>query len=94
MSFVDCYLPYFRQWLITIPLLALLPFQLLFTKVCRDQLLAPPPFFDVLSASHPLCCVLAFSSLFIVQFFLQGRGVILPRWLMLVYPRGYWGNTA
>jgi hypothetical protein len=25
---------------------------------------------------------------------LQGRGVILPRWLMLVYPRGYWGNTA
>jgi hypothetical protein len=27
MSFVVCYLPYFRQWLITYPLLALLPFQ-------------------------------------------------------------------
>jgi hypothetical protein len=27
MSFVDCYLPYFRQRLITRPLLSLLPFQ-------------------------------------------------------------------
>jgi hypothetical protein len=28
MSFLVCYLPYFRQWLITCPLLAFLPFQL------------------------------------------------------------------
>jgi hypothetical protein len=33
MSFVDCYLPYFRQRLITGPLLALLPFQPLFTEI-------------------------------------------------------------
>jgi hypothetical protein len=32
MSFVDYYLPYFRQWLITGPLLALLPFQHMFTE--------------------------------------------------------------
>jgi hypothetical protein len=32
MSFVDHYLPYFRQWLITHPLLALLSFQFLFTE--------------------------------------------------------------
>jgi hypothetical protein len=30
---VDLYLPYFRQWLITGPLLALLPFQPLFTEI-------------------------------------------------------------
>jgi hypothetical protein len=45
MSFVDLYLPFFRQQLITHPLSALLPFQSLFTKSsCGDQLLAPPPF--------------------------------------------------
>jgi hypothetical protein len=32
MSFVDCYLPYFRQQLITHLLLAHLPFQSLFTE--------------------------------------------------------------
>jgi hypothetical protein len=32
MSFVDCYLLYFRQQVITSPLLALLPFQPLFTE--------------------------------------------------------------
>jgi hypothetical protein len=75
---VDLYLPYFRQQLIT-GLLSVLPFQLLFAESSRrDQLLAPPPFSGVLSASHPLCCVLVFSSLFI-QFFCEGGVVSLPR---------------
>jgi hypothetical protein len=44
MSSVDRYLPYFRQWLITCPLSALLPFQPLFTEsLCRNQILAPLP---------------------------------------------------
>jgi hypothetical protein len=91
MSFVDCYLPYFRQQLITSLLLALLPFQPLFTEsLHRDQLLALPPFSSVLSASCPLCCVLVFSSLFIQLFFyfLQGGSVcpggyagLSQRWL-------------
>jgi hypothetical protein len=79
MSFVDLYLPCFRQWLITHLLSALLPFQPLFTEsYCRNQLLAPPPFSSALTAPRPLCCVLVFSSLFIVQLFcfvlFYGRG--------------------
>jgi hypothetical protein len=90
---VDCYLPYFSQWLITHPLSALLPFQLSFTEgSCRDQLLGLPPFSGVLSATPPFCCVLIFSSLFIVHFFVGGgqsaQGAIL------VYPRGAWGSTT
>jgi hypothetical protein len=70
MRFVIRYLPYFRQWLITHPLLAFLPFQLLFIESsCGDQLLAPPPFSSMLSASCHHCCVLVFSSLFIFSFF-------------------------
>jgi hypothetical protein len=84
MSFMECYLPYFRQQLITSLLLALLPFQLLFTESSwRDQLLAPLSFPGVLSVTPPLCCVLVFSSLFIVQLFVfwvffQRRVVSLP----------------
>jgi hypothetical protein len=45
MSFVDHYLPYFRQQLITGPLLALLLFQSLFTEILHaGQVLTPPPF--------------------------------------------------
>jgi hypothetical protein len=52
MSFVDCYVSYFRQWVITSPLLAFLPFQPLFTESSGgDQLLAPPPFSGMLK--HP-----------------------------------------
>jgi hypothetical protein len=66
---VDCYLPYFRQQLITHPLLALLPFQPLFTESSSGaQLLASLPFSSALSATLSLCCVLVFRSLFIVQF--------------------------
>jgi hypothetical protein len=67
---VDCYLPYFRQQLITHPLLSLLPFQTLFTESFHgDQLLTPPPFSSVLTAPHPICCMFLFTFLFIVQFF-------------------------
>jgi hypothetical protein len=75
MIFVDHYLPYFRQQLITHPLSALLPFQLLFTESSYgDQLLAPPPFSCAFSATPPICCVLLFNSLFFVHFFFLGRG--------------------
>jgi hypothetical protein len=87
------YLPYFRQWLITYLLPALLSFQALFIEsLCGDQLLALPPFSGALTAPHPLCCVFLFSSLFIIQFlFLQDGSVSLSRGL--VYPRGGCGNT-
>jgi hypothetical protein len=84
MSFVDPYLPYFSQQLITCPLSALLTFQPLFTESSHgDQLLASPPFSSAFAASLFLCCVLVFSSLFIVQvffffFFLQGMVSVCP----------------
>jgi hypothetical protein len=69
MSFVDHYLLYFRERLITGPLLVLLPFQPLFSECSHGyQLLAPPPSSGAFTAPCPLCCVLVFSSLFIVQF--------------------------
>jgi hypothetical protein len=37
MSFVVCYLPYFRQWLITCLLLAFLLFQPLFTDSSHED---------------------------------------------------------
>jgi hypothetical protein len=88
---VDCYLPYFRQQLITRPLSAHLPFQALFTESsCGDQLLASPPFSGALRAPHPLCCMFLFSYLFIIQFFfliLWGEGQSVQG-VMLVYFRG------
>jgi hypothetical protein len=61
MSFVDYYLPYFRQQLITHPLLALLPFHSVFTESsCGEWLLASFSFSSTLSATPPLCCVLVF----------------------------------
>jgi hypothetical protein len=79
MSFVDRYLIYFRQWLITHLLSALLPFQPLFTESsCGDQHLAPSPFSGVLSATPSLHFLFVFSSLFIVQFFFVGGGSVCP----------------
>jgi hypothetical protein len=76
MSFVDHYLLYFRQQLSTCPLLSLLPFQLLFTEsLGGNQRHAPLIFSGVLLATLSLCCVLVFSSLFIVQFFFFLQGV-------------------
>jgi hypothetical protein len=68
MSFVDHYLPYFRQQLITRLLSAFLPFQLLFTESsCGDLLFSPHSFSDALTTHCPFCCVFVFSSLFIIQ---------------------------
>jgi hypothetical protein len=90
MSFVACCLLYFRQWLITHLLSALLPFQPLFTESSQgDQLLPPLPFSGALSATPSLCCVLVFSSLFIVQFlFLLGGGCQSAHVSTLFYPSG------
>jgi hypothetical protein len=91
---VDSYLTYFRQWLITHLLSALLPFQPLFTESsCGDQHLAPSPFSGVLSATPSLHFLFVFSSLFIVQFFFVGGGQS-AQWAMLAYPRGGWGKTT
>jgi hypothetical protein len=77
MSFVDCYLLYFRQWFITRLLSALLPFQSFFTECSHgDQLLAPPPFSGVLTVPLPLCCLFLFSSLLIIQFFFKAEGSV------------------
>jgi hypothetical protein len=84
MSFVDSYLPYFRQRLITCPLLALLPFQSLFTESSHgDQLLTPELFSGAPEHPAPLCCV-SFSVpclLFSLVFVFVGWGVSLPRGL-------------
>jgi hypothetical protein len=79
MRFVDRYLPYFRQQLITLPpLLALLPFQPLFTESSHgDQLFASPLFSGALRAPYPLCCMFLFSSLFIIHFF-ERQGSVYP----------------
>jgi hypothetical protein len=79
MIYVDRYLPYFRQWLITHPLLLLLLFQP-FVYWRFAQRWAPclsPPSLVCFQSSHPLCCVLVFSLLF--SFFFPG--VSLPRGL-------------
>jgi hypothetical protein len=84
MSFVDCYLPYFRQGLITCPLSALLPFQSLFTG---DQLLAPPRLQCAQSTLAPLLHVpFQFLVYYSVFFFFCGAGVSLSRWLCWFIP--------
>jgi hypothetical protein len=82
MSFVGCYMSYFRQWLIIHLLFTLLSFQSLFTESLHgDQLLLPLPFSSVLRVPRPLCCMFLFSFLFIVHFFFFCWGVSLPRGL-------------
>jgi hypothetical protein len=92
MNFVDRYLPYFRQQPIARPLLALLPFQSLFTESSGgDQLLASPPFSSALTAPCLLCCMFLFSSLFIIQVFFLGGWVCpwdyagLSQWCLWEY---------
>jgi hypothetical protein len=59
-----------------------------------------PPFSGALTALPLLCCVLVFSFLFMfsfllhfILFFCRARGQS-AQGAMLVYSRGYWGNTA
>jgi hypothetical protein len=67
---VDHYLPYFRQWLITRLLSALLPFQSLFIECsCGDQLLASPLFSSVLTPPPLLRVPFQFLVVYSVLFF-------------------------
>jgi hypothetical protein len=95
MSFVDCYLPYFRQHLFTCRLSALLPFQSLFTESLHgDKLLAPPLFSDALE--HPALsavCLFQFLAYYSVLFFLWGGGQS-AQGVVLFYLRSSCGNTA
>jgi hypothetical protein len=92
MSFVDYFLPCFCQWLITCLLLALLPFQPLFTYSSHgDQLLLQCGF----SVLHPLLCASFYFVIYcsvLFCFFLQGRGQS-AQGAMLVYHKGGWGYT-
>jgi hypothetical protein len=93
---VDHYLPYFRQWLITCLLLALLPFQSLFTESShRDQLLAPLP--SLVCSEHlppsAVCSIFQFLAYYSVfNCFLQGRSQSVQG-AMLAFPRDSCGNT-
>jgi hypothetical protein len=93
MSFVDHYLPYFRQQLITALLLAFLPFLPLFTESSHgDQLLASPPFSGVLSVFLPPLLCVSFQFIVYYSFFLGGCQS--AQGAMLVYPRGGWVKTT
>jgi hypothetical protein len=82
MSFVDHYLPYFRQQLITHPLSTLLPFQSLFTESSQgDILLASPPSpVHLQHPDHSVVCSFSVSSLLFsyLFIFLWGGGSVCP----------------
>jgi hypothetical protein len=89
MSFVDRYLLYFRQWLITHPLSAHLTFQPLFTLSSHEnQLLAPPPFSGALRAPRPsaVCSFSVPCLLFSCLGFFAVQGVSLYRGLCWFIP--------
>jgi hypothetical protein len=87
MSFVDHYLPYFMQRLITHPLSALLPFQPFLLKVCAEiRSLLSPFLWCTYSIPPPLLCVsFQFHVYSVIYFFLQG-GVNLSRGLCWFIP--------
>jgi hypothetical protein len=94
---VDCYLPYFRQQLITRLLSALLPFQLfVYWKFEWRSVLCPSLLLQcTFSSSVPLLCVsFQFFVYCLVFFFFFCRGESICPGAMLVYPRGGWGNTV
>jgi hypothetical protein len=91
MSFVVCYLPYFRQLITTCCWPSCLSsIGLLIVRTEIISLLFPLLWcaFSVC----PFCCVLVFSSLFIVQLFFVCGGSVCPG-AMLVYPMGGCGNN-
>jgi hypothetical protein len=89
---MNCYLPFFRQWLIS---------HLLSTSYfCRFCLLkvhaehGPSPVLWCAQTSPPSLLHVLFSSLFSQFFFFyEGQGQSVQR-AILVYPRGSCGNTA
>jgi hypothetical protein len=94
MSFVDCYLLYFRQRFITPLQSTLLPFQpFVCWKFMWRSAPCSPPFSGALTPPSPPCCVLVFSSLFIqlfafvFVFVLQGGGISLSRRLCWFIPQ-------
>jgi hypothetical protein len=94
MSFVDRYLPYFWQQLISHLLSGPLPFSALFTESSQEnQLCSPSPFSSALKAPHPLCCMSFSVSCLLSNFFLKGVGQTVQE-IMLVYFSSSYGNTA
>jgi hypothetical protein len=88
---VDSYLSYFRQQLITCPLSALLPFQLLIMKVCGRSAPCSSPLLQCgFTNSVPLVCV-SFRFLVNCSGFLFLQGGQSAQGAMLVCPRGAWG---
>jgi hypothetical protein len=75
MSFVFCYLPYFREWPITHLLSTFLPFQHLFTNSSAEISSLPLPFLQCTfsNPAPPLCARFQFTVYWSV--FLRGRSV-------------------
>jgi hypothetical protein len=97
ISLVDCYLPNFRQWLITHPLSALLLFQPLYTllKVHVEVSSLPhSPYPVSLQHSSPLLCVHFQFLVYCSGFFFCGAGGQSVQGTLLVYLRGGCGNTV
>jgi hypothetical protein len=78
---VDCYLTYFRHWLITCPLSALLTSSLCLLKVCEEISSLPLPPSPVLSGHTAPSAACPFQFLVYYSVFLGGVGVSLPRGL-------------
>jgi hypothetical protein len=96
MSFVNHYLPYFRQQLITQLLSSLLPFQPCLLKVCMEISSLPfPLLLCAFSFLPPLLCA---SFQFVVYPFFVCLYVFVggqsADGAMLVYSGGGWGNTS
>jgi hypothetical protein len=94
MNFLDSYLPYFRQWLITHILSAVYFSRLFLLKVHVDfsSLLLPPSLVSSEqpspSAAYPFQFLVYYQAFFLL---VKGQSV---QGTMMVYPRGSSGNTA
>jgi hypothetical protein len=86
MSFVDCYLPFFRQWLITHPLSALVLFQPLLKVSMEISSLLLPLLWCAISNSALLLCVSFQSFVYCSVFCFVRGGVSLPRGLCWFIP--------
>jgi hypothetical protein len=94
MSFVNCYLPYFRQWLITHPLLALLSSSLCLLKVCVETSSLSLPA-SLVGLQHPAALLhvpfqfLVYSSVFVCVYVCGGDSVC-PGGYAGLYQSGLW----
>jgi hypothetical protein len=85
MSFLYHCLPSFKQWLITNPLAALLPFHHLFTEVHMEISSLPYPLLWCTFSILPALLCVSFQSLVYCSGFYFG-GVSLPKWLCWFIP--------